>query len=103
MRWYRFWKTVHGHPAGELYTELDYEPDDEENLKNEAEDWADRIHGGSHTGYKYGYQHVDKPPKEWIEHEIRECEDAIKINRRCIKKYKKILSDYNRKIDGVIK
>ena len=88
MKWYRFWKKVQGHDVGETYRQFsDKFCEDVNNLKEEAQYWADEIPGGENYGYKYGFEEVEKPPKEYI---IRE----IGYTRRSIANLQKKLEDY---------
>ena len=90
MKWYRFWKKVHGYNCGEDYQEF---PKDyiEEQIKSECERWAEKIPGGHNSYYTYGFESIKLPPKEWLNKQIKNHKERKKYNKSMIKHYQKIL------------
>ncbi len=61
-----------------LTHEAGYDEKDEESLRLEAENWANHDNRGyALDRYKYGFEIVPKPPKEWLEKELDRLEEEI--------------------------
>ena len=104
MIWYKFWKKVQGRDAGETYRQFsDRFCTDENNIKEEAEYWADNIPGGQNRGYRYGFEKVEKPPKEYIIKEIDSTRRSIASLQKQLDDYEFILKTYSvkAKIDKI--
>ena len=93
--WYRFWKK-----SGpmviltERYFLLDKKTfPDEEAIKYECEDWAERMPGGHNTRYSYGFTKVKHPPKEVLKNIIKERKDKIKMERKYLGLLEKTLRE----------
>ena len=96
MKWIRFWKKVQGYDAGETYRQFSEEfCDDESNIKEEAQYWADEIPGGQNRGYRFGFEEVEKPPKEYIIEEINETRRSIASLQRKLEDYEFTLKTYS--------
>jgi len=53
-----------------------YDEKDEVSLKSFAEDWARNDCGGYDSEYyRYGFEIVPKPPKEWLEKELKRLKE----------------------------
>ena len=102
MKWYRFWKKVQGYNAGEDYREF---KDDatEKFIKEECEYWAESVPGGSNVGYRYGFEVIEKPPKEYIIKEIDSIRRSIAGLQKQLEDYKFTLKTYSvkAKIDKI--
>ena len=92
-RWVRFWRTWRGTTKkSETYQRLSYIGSDEEKtLRDCAEAWGTN-QGPSSSEFQYGFEIVDKPPKEWIAEKIKklkgqlvtivgEIEDLVELTR----------------------
>lgn len=104
MKWYRFWKTVQGYQAGEDYRQFPDDASEDELIKDECDYWAEYcVSGGSNSGYRYGWDKVDKPPKEYLIKEIKRLKNnLIHINNE-LKEYEFQLKTYSvkAKIDKI--
>lgn len=75
--WVRFWMSKERSPkTEETYKHFDekdgYSEKDEELLKCLVEDWANNdCRGYNSEHYRYGFEIVSKPPKEWLEKELK--------------------------------
>jgi len=96
MKWYRFWKTVQGYKAGEDYRQFKDDASVDELIKEECEYWAEYcVSGGSNVGYRYGFELVDKPPKEYLIKEIiRLKRDMINTHKE-LEEYEFLLKTYS--------
>jgi hypothetical protein len=103
MKWYRFWKDVHGHLSCEKYCQFsdEYSEDD---IKRCCEEWAENDDSGHYAGYTYGFEIVEKPPKKWLITNITRTKDTIKNSKILLKEYEFWLNTYNlkSKIDKII-
>ena len=104
MKWYRFWKMVQGRLVGEDYRQFsDRFCEDENNLKEEAQYWADEIPGGENYGYRYGFEEVENPPKEYIIKKIDSTRRSIASLQKQLEDYEFTLKTYSvkAKIDKI--
>lgn len=65
-----------------------YDEKDEESLKSIAEDWAWHDKQGYNSEYyRYGFEIVSKPPKEWLEKELirlKKEQESLTIQEKLI-------------------
>jgi len=83
--WVRFWmEKERSFKTEETYEYLTYEEGcdekDEESLKSFAEDWAQNdCRGYNSEYYRYGFEVVPKPPKEWLEKELKRLKEEQEL------------------------
>ena len=88
--WYKFWKKSGPMQAYiETYTLLEDRMYPSANsIKAEVEHWATTVGGGFNTHYTYGFERVDKPPKEWLEQQINHLTISINLIQKDIDEMK---------------
>lgn len=93
--WYHYTKHVQGHLCYETYryfSEQEKEkylkpttffpnPNWEEHIKNDCEEWADAESSGHNAGYRYSFEEITHPPLDWIQRQIQYTKDRIKTNQ----------------------
>jgi hypothetical protein len=90
MKWLKVYKTFRGGRSKDDYIRL---PDvmDADDIKEAAENWAERAPGGENYGWTVHWEPVDKPPIEWIDKKIEGLErriEAIDSNIRTMENEK---------------
>jgi len=91
--WYKFWKKsgpMQGLDDDYFLLDEKYWPT-EEDVKLKCESRAGEVGGGFNTHYSYGFEKVDKPPKEWIDKRIKQLKKTIKYRQKEIKEFKTYL------------
>lgn len=72
-----------------LLREDGYDEKDEESLKSLAEDWSRHDKQGYNSEYyRYGFEIVSKPPKEWLEKEfirLMKKQESLMVQENLIK------------------
>ena len=75
MPWYRVYKTYRNGESPKDFFEVP-KYTHKEDVKAEAENWADKAEGGHCNGWTVYWEKVRKPPKAWIKEKIREYKSA---------------------------
>ena len=88
MKWLKVYKTFRGGRSKDDYMML---PDamEADDIKEAAENWAERTSGGENYGWVVHWEPVDKPPIEWIDNKIESLERQIEIIDKNITTYEK--------------
>ena len=80
--WIRYWNN-------KSYSNEDYkyypysdgwkkeDKDKEEMWRKEAEAWAENKGCWAYNSFEYGFEFVDKPPKEWLDKKISRLESSL--------------------------
>lgn len=91
--WYKFWKKSGSMQSlDEDYILLDDEIySTEKHIKQRCEEWAEIIGGRFNTHYSYGFESIDKPPKEWLNKQIKRLKAHIQYTQKEITELKTYL------------
>lgn len=88
--WIKFWKTWRNGGHTETYRLYDEDSYNDDDILYDVESWGESVSGGQSYGFKYGFEKVVSPPKEWIDAKIKSIDNHIKEMRTFKKTLEKI-------------
>jgi len=96
MGWYKVHKTFRNgqYPEKDGMAEYIEVPKGtkKDDVKDYAEDWAERAEGGHNYGYKVFWKRVSKPSQLWLKKERDKEMESIRITRDYIKRLELMLN-----------
>jgi len=90
-KWLRFWRHLKGYPKElqETYILCDKNISETE-LLFKLDNWGKKSKT-IYLQYKYGYENISCPPKEWLEKTIKQNKTEVEYHSMLNRQYKKYL------------
>jgi len=96
MGWYRVYKTFRGgqYPSKGKLAEYIETPKGTslDDVKDYAEEWADRTPGGHNYGYQVYWNRVSRPSRAWLKSRCGDLKESIREKQNYLKKLESILN-----------